>query len=163
MASLRFAALALLLAIPAVPGCAFRRGDPLPAEPPIDFSVEVRVKEAPSWPWDGLVSFGSTGSVAWDITFKSPPSNRRGSEPMPEGMRQEAWTAVIAAGLFDREPIPKGLVRGPVVVEGRAMGIDGRWCGDPAEDSDLAGLLETLRRAVPPRAFRPLPADGPPR
>lgn len=154
--------LALALAVLAA-GCAFRRGDPLPEDPPADFTVEVVVRDAAVWPWDGRITFGSAGDVAYDVTFRSPPSNRRGSEPLPEEARRDAWNAVREAGLFDAEPGPEAPGAGPVVVKGRALGLEGRIAGDPAEDGNLASLLEALRRAAPPRAFRPPPADGPPR
>ncbi len=162
MAPARAAALVLGLAALAG-GCAFRRGDPLPADPPGDFSVEVVVRDAAAWPWDGRVAFGSAGTVDYDVTFKSPPSNRRGSEPLSEDARREAWAAVVAAGLFDAPPAPEDEGAGPAVVTGVALGLDGRRSGDPAADGVLSALLDALRRAAPPRAFRPLPGEGPPR
>jgi len=153
---------ALLLAAFAA-GCAFRRGDPLPADPPADFVVAIFARDASGWPWDGRACFGREGSLEYDVVFKDPPSNRRGAEPLDEAARAAAWAAVGGAGFFDRVPVPWNRADGPVIVDGRALGLDGRWSGDPATDPDLAALLDALRRAAPPRVFRPLPADEAPR
>jgi hypothetical protein len=153
---------AILFAILAA-GCAFRRGDPLPAEPPGDFFVEVVVRDAATWPWNGRLTFGADGGVGYHVTFKDSPSTRRGMEPPDAAARRAAWAAVVAVGFFDRPPAPAEPTPGPVVVVGRAMGLEGRREGDPATDFDLAVLLEVLRRAAPPRVFRPIPAAEPPR
>jgi len=160
MAPARVAALVLSMV---AAGCAFRRGDPLPDDPPRDFALTIVVRDAVACPWDGRVEFRPTGEVDYDITFKDPVSDRRGRESLPEEVRNRVWAAVVGAGFFDRVPVPAGAAAGPVVVEGRALGMDGRWSGDPAADESLAGLLEALRAASPPRVFRPLPRAEPPR
>jgi hypothetical protein len=140
-------------------GCAFRRGDPLPEEPPADFSLEVRVDALPSSPWTGSVRFEAPGEVAYDVLFADPPSNRRGREALDPAALREAWSAARASGFFDREPVPDEEVAGPVVVEGRALGLEGRRCGDPAADPALAELLDAVRRAAPARVLRPIPGN----
>jgi len=160
MAALRVAALALALL---AAGCAFRRGDPLPADPPADFALSIVASGSDAWPWDGSVRLARGESLAWDVAFRTPPSSRRGWEPLDPAVNAGAWAACVAAGFFDREPVPRALATGPVVLEGRALGLDACWSGDPATDEPLASLLAALRAALPARLFRPLPAMDEPR
>jgi hypothetical protein len=139
-------------------GCASRRGDPLPADPPADFRLSLTVCGVDGWPWDGRIRFdGAAGVAAYDVTFKEPKADRRGCEPLDDGAVRELWAAAAAAGIFEREPLFEGAAAGPLVVERRALGHVGRVCGDPATDTRLAALLEAARRAAPPRVLRAPP------
>lgn len=145
-------------------GCAFHRGDPLPADPPRDFSLEVTLNGVDSWPWDGRLRIEEEGFADYDLTFHGPPpANRRGREAVEESSVRAAWSAAAAAGLFDAAPVPLGEFKGPLLVEGRALRMDGRICGDPASDPRLAALLDALRSAVPERVMKPPPKEEPER
>jgi hypothetical protein len=145
-------------------GCAFHRGDPLPADPPRDFTLEVTVTGVEGWQWEGRLRFEEEGFADYDVTYKGPPpANRRGREPVDGAAVRAAWAAAAAAGVFDRTPVPMGQFAGPLLVEGRALRLDGRICGDPASEPRLAALLEALRAAVPARVMRTLPAEEPER
>jgi len=155
----RISALALLLAL-ALPGCLFHRGDPLPAEPPRDFSLEVTVKGVEGWPWDGRLRFEAEGFADYDVTFKgTTPANRRGREAVEPAAVGRAWAAAAAAGGFDLPPVLRDGPEAPLLVEGRALRLDGRVRGDPASDPRLAALLEALRAAAPERVFRSPPTE----
>jgi hypothetical protein len=155
---------ALLLAALLAAGCGFRRGDPLPDDPPADFRLAIRVAGAADWPWDGTLRVdGASGIADYDVVFRSPRANRRGSETLEGGALRELWTAAAAGGLFDRAPVPEGAAGGPVVVEGLGLGLIGRVAGDPATDPGLAAILAAVRLAAPPRVLRPPPAPPAPR
>jgi len=159
----RATAAALVLALLAA-GCAFRRGDPLPADPPRDFLLRVEVHGVDGWPWEGWIRFeAAAGSAEYDVAFPGPPpATRRGCEAVDGAALREVWAAAGAAGLFARVPAPAAGAAAPLVVEGCALRLDGRVSGDPAAEPALAALLEAVRRAAPVRILRPPPGPGRP-